>query len=263
MKGRQYTVFLFQFAIRALAVRAAGMAAVAGASGIVLLALVSACRPPLIEECPVENPIPPPAVPGPLGGGLDGFDSPYLGHTGSWDGKGGGLGGTSKGPDMDLEVAMGLRWTFMPVYWSAMEPDGPVDLDQGLPPAWEELDNYILEAEKRGLNVLMQAPVIGGNAGAPPAWAGVREEGKSAPFDMAAAFAFAGKLAARYRPGGTLAIREGWGESYGVRAWELDNEPDIYRVHWDGQEGDYDNAAQLLPFLPGGRHRSAACCDLC
>ena len=26
-----------------------------------------------------------------LGSGLDGFDSPYLGHTGSWDGKGGAM----------------------------------------------------------------------------------------------------------------------------------------------------------------------------
>lgn len=70
-----------------------------------------------------------------LGGGLDGFESPYLGHTGSWDGKGGAMFGGSKIPDMEKERVMGLRWTFMPVYWSAMEPSGAVDLSRETPPA--------------------------------------------------------------------------------------------------------------------------------
>jgi hypothetical protein len=48
-----------------------------------------------------------------LGGGLDGFDSPYLGHTGSWNGNGGAMLGGSKIPDLEKERAMGLRWTFM------------------------------------------------------------------------------------------------------------------------------------------------------
>jgi hypothetical protein len=169
---------------------------------------------------------------------LDGFDSPYLGHTGSWDGKGGGMFGLSKVSDLDWEAGMGLRWTFMTVHWSALEPAGPVDLAGGVPPAWQELDGFLVEAQKRGLNVLMQ-PTIGGNAGGPPRWAGRRAPGKSAPRDMAAASAFAGKLAARYKPGGTLAIRLGWGPRYGVRAWELDNEPNVYLTHWGGQAGDY------------------------
>ncbi len=173
------------------------------------------------------------------GSNLDGFDSPYLGHTGSWDGKGGAMFGGSKIPDLDRERAMGLRWTFMPVHWRAMEPDGPVDLSRETPPAWQELDAFVIAAEERGLNILMQAPVVGGNAGGPPAWAGRREKGKSAPANMQALAEFAGKLATRYCPGGTLAQREGWGTSYGVRAWELDNEPESYRTHWEGQAGDY------------------------
>jgi hypothetical protein len=56
---------------------------------------------------------------------------------------------------------------------------------------------------------------------------------------------FAGKLAQRYRPGGTLAQRQGWGERYGVRAWELDNEPEMYRTHWKGQAADYGEFATL------------------
>jgi hypothetical protein len=173
------------------------------------------------------------------GGGLAGFDSPYLGHTGSWDGKGGAMFGGSKLGDLDKEKAMGLRWTFMPVHWRAMEPDGPVDLTQETPPAWLELDAFVAAAQARGLNILMQAPVVGGNAGGPPKWAGRREKGKSAPADMEALAAFAGKLADRYRPGGVLAQSKGWGDRYGVRAWEMDNEPEGYFTSWKGQAADY------------------------
>jgi hypothetical protein len=186
----------------------------------------------------VPDPIPPP----PLGvgpAGLPGFDSPYLGHTGSWDGKGGAMLGAAKVPDLEIERGMGLKWTFMPVYWKAMEPSGPVDLTKETPPAWKELDGFVAAAQARGLNILMQAPVVGGNAGGPPGWAGSRQKGKSAPGDMAAAAAFAGKLASRYRPGGTFPTSQGWGDHYGVRAWELDNEPESYLVNWKDQAGDY------------------------
>jgi hypothetical protein len=188
---------------------------------------------------PARHPIPAPIVDTNFGGGLDGFASPYLGHTGSWDGKGGAMAGGSKIGDMDKEREMGLRWTFMPVYWRKMEPNGPVDASRDAPPAWQELDAFVIGAHDRKLNVLMQAPVVGGNAGGPPSWAGRREKGKSAPANMEALADFAGKLAERYRPGGLLARRQGWGNSYGVRAWELDNEPESYFTHWKGQAGDY------------------------
>lgn len=186
-----------------------------------------------------KRPIPPPESGTRSGGGLDGFESPYLGHTGSWNGKGGTMTGASKVSDLDREREMGLRWTFTPVYWRALEPDGPVDLSKSPPTAWTELDAFIIAAKERNLNVLMQAPVVGGNAGGPPKWAGRREEGKSAPADMDALVAFAGKLAERYRPDGVLARREGWGTHCGVRAWELDNEPESYRTSWKGQAADY------------------------
>lgn len=217
----------------------------------------------------LTTPLPPPR-PGFSGfPEVDGFESPYLGHTGSWDGQGGALGHGSKVSDLDKEVEMGLRWTFMPVYWSAMEPERPVDLSRELPPPWQALDAFIIEAQKRRLNVLMQAPVVGGNAGGPPPWAGRREKGKSAPVDMAALADFAGKLADRYRPGGALATQRGWGSRYGVRAWELDNEPEMYRTHWNGQAADYaefvtlaaariqaadPNAVIVAPALASGKH---------
>jgi hypothetical protein len=204
-----------------------------------------------------------------LGGGLEGFESPYLGHTGSWDGRGGAMFGGSKIADLDMERAMGLRWTFMPVYWRVMEPNGAVDLARETPPAWQALDAFVIAAQERGLNVLMQAPVVGGNAGGPPDWVGCREQGKSAPANMEALAEFASKLAERYRPGGALAQRQGWGERFGVRAWELDNEPESYRTHWKGQAADYaefvtiaaariraadPQAVIVAPGLAGGKH---------
>ena len=129
---------------------------------------------------PVGKPLTAPSPSRKLGGGLEGFDSPYLGHTGSWDGKGGRWGGGSKVQDLEVERSMGLRWTFMPVYWRVMEPDGPVDLSRETPPAWQALDAFVIAAQQRGLNILMQAPVVGGNAGGPPDWAGRRQPGKSA-----------------------------------------------------------------------------------
>jgi hypothetical protein len=147
--------------------------------------------------------------------------------------------GGSKIPDLEVERSMGLRWTFMEVNWRAMESKGPVVLEQGIPAAWKELDGFVIAAKERGLNILMQAPVVGGNAGGPPDWAGRRERGRSAPLNMDAAAEFAAKLAARYCPGGSLAAQMGWGANYGVRAWELDNEPEGYRTSWKGQAGDY------------------------
>jgi len=246
-----------------------------GCAGVVLLFVVVIVLVVLLlgkvpKSYPLAaNPIPPPATNSNLGGGLEGFESPYLGHTGSWNGKGGALLGGSKIADLDKERSMGLRWTFMPVYWRALEPSGAVDLDGETPPSWQALDAFVIAAKERGLNVLMQAPVIGGNAGGPPDWAGRRENGKSAPANMHALAEFAGKLAERYRPGGTLAQREGWGERYGVRAWEMDNEPESYLTNWKGQAGDYaefvtlaaasikavdPQAVIVAPGMAGGTH---------
>ncbi|MEO8350921.1 MAG: hypothetical protein ABI680_04265, partial [Chthoniobacteraceae bacterium] len=87
--------------------------------------------------------------------------------------------------------------------------------------------------------------------------------------DMEALAEFAGKLAERYRPGGTLARLNDWGETFGVRAWELENEPESYLTNWKGQAGDFaeyatraaakikaadTRAVILLPGMAGGRH---------
>jgi hypothetical protein len=46
----------------------------------------------------------------------------------------------------------------------------------------------------------------------------------------------------RYRPGGVLAGQEGWSADWGVRVWEIWNEPDL-SLFWDGSVTDY---ARLL-----------------
>src|SRR6185312_13832373 len=97
----------------------------------------------------IADPIPPPSLRPLPGGGLSGFGSPYLGHNGSWDGKGGAMGGGSKTGDLDAEWAMGLRWTFMPVYWRAIEPDHALDPKGKDPAALRELDDFVIAAHER------------------------------------------------------------------------------------------------------------------
>jgi hypothetical protein len=216
---------------------------------------------------PSASPIEPPDRTAFAALGLGGFESPYLGHTGSWDGKGGDMWGGSKAPELDKEVGMGLRWTFMAVNWRVLEPGGPVDVTREIPTAWQSLDAFVIAAQERRLNILMQI-VVGGNAEGPPAWSGRRENGKSAPLKMDALADFAGKLAERYRPGSALAQRQGW-DGYGVRAWELDNEPEMYRTNWNGQAADYaefvtlaaarmkaadPQAVIVAPALASGKH---------
>ena len=139
-----------------------------------------------------------------------GFDSPYLGHTGSWDGKGGGIFGTSKEGDLEAEKEMGLRWTFMPVHWRAIEPDGPADLQRGTPAAWLELDGFVLAARKRGLNILMQAPGHRRQRGRTSSLGGAAGEGQIGP----AGHGFGGGVCRKI--GGSLRSGRGFGRAGGV-----------------------------------------------
>ena len=133
---------------------------IGGGTAALLISLIGVCflflgRVPQSYSS-ITDPIEPPSPAEYAAMELDGFDSPYLGHTGSWDGRGGAMWGASKVPDLESEVEMGLRWTFMPVHWREMEPEGPVDLAKAVPPAWQELDTFVIQAQKRKLNILMQ-----------------------------------------------------------------------------------------------------------
>src|SRR5690349_11074170 len=78
---------------------------------------------------------------------LGGFDSPYIGHTGSQDGAGGSADSPDRSGDMRVEAQMGLRWTLIPVFWSKLEPNGPEhpSYGEGNGP-WQELDATIVQA---------------------------------------------------------------------------------------------------------------------
>ena len=60
----------------------------------------------------MADPVEPPAPTEYAARELDGFGSPYLGHTGSWDGKGGAMWGGSKIPDLDQGSRHGLALDF-------------------------------------------------------------------------------------------------------------------------------------------------------
>ena len=149
---------------------------------------------------------------------------------------------------------MGLKWTWLNVHWNLVEAEKPTDA----PPApiattddpttsWHRLDRFVRKARELGLHIALQI-VVGGNAGGPPAWAGRRVEGKSAPAfmdgtepgaDGQGLVPFGVKLAERYQAGGVLAQADGWTDGYGVRTWIMDNEPDSYQTNWDGLADDY------------------------
>ena len=164
------------------------------------------------------------------------------------------------------EAEMGLKWSFTALIWAGFEPHGPTDASFDPTGAWARLDRWVEAARGYGIHLLIQ-PVMTGNGVAPPAWAGYRtsagyteaqtwtdpwgqtfskEEGyqpwnaakPSIPRDMDALANWYGKLAARYKPGGQLAQEKGWTDGYGVRVWEVDNEPDAYGL-WLGAHDDY------------------------
>ena len=151
-------------------------------------------------------------------------------------------GEAAKVPDLDKEAGMGLRWTFMPVYWSAMEPDGPVDLSASTPAAWRELDSFVIEAQRRRLNILMQAPVVGGNAGGPPGWAGRRERGQVGSGGHGRRSGVR-REAGRAVPQAVHSVLRKMGNALRHSPWELDNEPESYLTHWEDQAGDYAELA--------------------
>lgn len=197
---------------------------------------------------------------------LPGFDGPIIGHSGFRN-----LPiflNTSEEADvtnaLDAEVEMGATWTFTAAIWALFEPHGPTSAANDPTGAWLILDKWISAAHDRGLNVLVQ-PVMSTNGGTPPAWAGHRVPANcgeaqtwtdpwgasfsrgdgcgvpgpaNAPSDMNALASWYSKLVQRYRPGGDLAQAKGWTDGYGVRAWEVDNEPDDYGL-WYAEIDDY------------------------
>lgn len=191
----------------------------------------------------LDDPLDPPALNDAVGGGLSGFDSPYIARAGGFDGHGNRKNGRPRTEELVHEAELGFRWTWSPVYWRAFEPTGPANPEgAGRPPAWDDLDASLVAAHAAGLNVLL-APSVSLLAEGPPEWAGT--DG-SAPTDIDTLVEFVEKLAGRYGPGGTLSAESGFTDGWGVRAWQFDESPDtITGTGWTGQEGDYAEFANL------------------
>lgn len=143
-------------------------------------------------------------------------------------------------PKFAKAYAAGLRWTYTWVAYSdIVNPDGTYsEADLRL------LDQYVRDARAEGLYLKIQVMV--GPWGEPvPADPPVRVNSRHpsltpAPATFDGIRDFWVTLVDRYRPHGTLARAERWG-SYGVRHWEVENEPDsmVWTNAWQHVPKDY------------------------
>jgi hypothetical protein len=167
---------------------------------------------------------------------------------------------------MKAEADMGLKWSFTAVIWAGFEPTGPTWPTLDPTGAWASLDKWVTLARSYGLHLVIQ-PTMAGNGVAPPPWAGYRTSAgygeaqtytdpwgntttksediqpqwaakPTVPRAMDGYSHWFRKLTQRYKPDGDLARERGWTDGYGVRAWEIDNEPDSYGF-WLGAWDDY------------------------
>lgn len=140
--------------------------------------------------------------------------------------------------------AAGLRWVYTWLAWSDIERTRGTY-------RWAELDEFVKAAHDSGVLLVLQVQV--GAWGNPqpfalPTRVNSRHPGTGAPpADLEPLRRFWFELVNRYRPGGTLATLEGWPD-YGVRVWEVENEPDNipWWGTWDRMPKDY---AQYLSVI--------------
>lgn len=139
-------------------------------------------------------------------------------------------------PELGVMVASGVESVRLVFHWSDVQPyrrmqDVPVDARArftevaGVPTDFTRLDPLVAEAASRGLRVL---PVVT----TAPGWAAAQPGVFASPPANVADYArFAGTLAARYGPRGSL-----WAENptlprRPIRTWQLWNEPNL-RASW-------------------------------
>ena len=151
------------------------------------------------------------------------LDSPYVANvyaqlpgTRPWQNP---QGQTAK--DAQIQRA-GLHWKYAWLAWSDVERT-PGSYD------WAMLDDFVTSAHDHEINLVLQVMV--GAWGAPQPWApptrvNSRHPGTTPlPEDLAPLRDFWTTMVNRYKPDGVLAKAKGWG-GYGVRVYEVENEPD-------------------------------------
>jgi len=111
---------------------------------------------------------------------------------------------------------LNVEWIFNGIYWPAVAPQ------KGLLDLATTYDSFVLEMAKRNVNIVLSI----GNYW--PAWIKNTDELKTYFKEMVE------EVVSRYKPGGLLASQEGLG-AYGVRYWEIINEPNFPCCGWGGQ----------------------------
>lgn len=143
-------------------------------------------------------------------------------------------------------LALGAGWNRWPLYWDRVEP-------QAGRWRWEAYDRLVAGDLANGLQINailmgrpefarddetfiagLNAPIYDDDTDIPGPDKSLNPENVWAGFVQAAIN--------RYKPGGTLATAEDWDSEWGIRVWEIWNEPD-YAPFWSGSIRDY---ARLL-----------------
>jgi hypothetical protein len=125
----------------------------------------------------------------------------------------------------------GIRWAYVWVAWSDIErAPGVYD--------FAGLDGLVASAHAHRVHLMMQVQTAGDFVLPGPAQlantGGYRTNSRhpmppsSAPRDMSGPMEFWRALARHYMPDGDLARARGWSDGYGVRFFEVENEPDSF-----------------------------------
>jgi hypothetical protein len=153
---------------------------------------------------------------------------------------------------MDQGVLAGVKAFYAFVYWSDIErAPGLVDLSG--------LDQVVVAAHDRGLELVLQYETCDFSLPQPAMTQGYRVNSQHlfphlcAPTVIDAPVPAAVAMVKRYRPGGSLARERGWAD-WGVRSYEIENEPDAFLwVHGNYQTGPRDLALYLSTLVPAMR----------
>jgi len=109
---------------------------------------------------------------------------------------------------------LGAKWVRRDFSWENIElVQGTYD--------WDYSDMVVVLAHDAGLQVL-------GTANVAPTWA----DKVDWPARYTAFRAFMQAVVDRYKPGGTLSLKQGWKDGYGVSYWEMWNEPNDSGAGW-------------------------------
>jgi hypothetical protein len=131
----------------------------------------------------------------------------------------------------------GAGYVFAFLEWTPLEPAPGVY-------NWDGPDADVIAAHNAGVRLVWQVDI---GTWEPQSWAApFRSNPDHAgtaipPVDLAPARDFLTALVERYKPDGVFARQQGWGSSYGVSHYELENEPDslISWANWSTIPQDY------------------------